>query len=97
VVAARPTNFSYFASLAQYAYKAQNIRVGDLAAQKAIHLAPAVDQPRLKIQLAALKKKPTETATPTGPGTTVSTTGVLPTGTATSTSTPSGSLPTKKK
>jgi hypothetical protein len=97
IVAAHPTNFSYYAALAQYAYKANNTRVGDLAAQKAIHLAPAIDQPRLKTELSALKKKPTESSTSTGTGTTASTTGVLPIGTATSTSTPSGSLSTKKK
>ncbi len=97
VVAARPTNSSYFAALAQYAYKSHNTRVGDLAAQKAINLAPAINRPRLKAELAALKKKPTETSTPTGSGTTVSTTGVPPAGTATSTSTPAGSLSTKKK
>jgi hypothetical protein len=67
VVAARPTNFSYFATLAQYAYKAHNPRVGDLASGKAISLAPAVDRPRLQGELAALKKNPSgsETATST--------------------------------
>jgi hypothetical protein len=97
VVAARPTNFSYYAALAQYAYKAHNTRVGDLAAQQAIHLAPAADRPLLTTKFAALKKKPTETSTPTGAGSTVSTTGVVPAGTATSTSTPAGSVSTKKK
>jgi hypothetical protein len=97
VVAARPTNFSYYAALAQYAYKAHNTRVGDLAAQKAIALAPAVDRPRLKTELAALKKKPTETSASTGTGTAASTTGILPAGTTTSTSTTAGSLSTKKK
>jgi hypothetical protein len=65
VVAARPTNFSYYAALAQYAYKAHNTRVGDLASGKAVTLAPAADRPRLQSELAALKRSPngTETAT----------------------------------
>ena len=67
VVAARPTNFSYYAQLAQYAYKANNTRVGDLASKKAISLAPAADRPRLQAELAAVKRSPngTETATST--------------------------------
>jgi hypothetical protein len=69
VVAARPTNFSYYASLAQYAYKAHNPRVGDLASAKAISLAPATDRPRLQSQLAALKKKPNPTSTETATST----------------------------
>jgi hypothetical protein len=69
VVAARPTNFSYYASLAQYAYKAHNPRVGDLASAKAISLAPAADRPRLQGQLAALKKKPNPTSTETATST----------------------------
>ena len=41
VVAARPTSASLYASLAEYAYKAHNTRVGDLASEKAVSLAPA--------------------------------------------------------
>jgi hypothetical protein len=62
VVAARPTNFSYYASLAQYAYKAHNTRVGDLASAKAISLAPAASRPLLQAKLTALKKNPNPTA-----------------------------------
>ena len=58
VVAARPTSVSYYAALAQYAYKAHNTRVGDLASAKAVSLAPAAQRPRLKTELAALKKNP---------------------------------------
>jgi hypothetical protein len=58
VVAARPTSVSLYASLAAYAYKAHNTRVADLAAQKAISLAPASERQRLKTQLAAMKKSP---------------------------------------
>ncbi len=55
VVAARPTSVSYYAELADYAYKAHNTRVGDLASEKALALAPASERQRLKTQLAALK------------------------------------------
>ena len=58
VVAARPTSAALYASLAQYAYKAKNVRVGDLASEKAISLAPAAQRPRLKTELAALRKSP---------------------------------------
>ena len=59
VVAAKPTNVAYYAQLAKYAYAAKNMRVGDLAAAKAVSLAPAVQKPRLKTELAALRKSPT--------------------------------------
>jgi hypothetical protein len=57
-VAARPTSPALFASLAEYAYKAKNTSVGDLAAEKAVSLAPATERARLKTELAALKKSP---------------------------------------
>jgi hypothetical protein len=59
VVAAKPTNVAYYAQLAKYAYAAKNTRVGDLAAAKAVSLAPAVQKARLKTELAALRKGPT--------------------------------------
>jgi hypothetical protein len=70
VVATRPTSASLYASLAQYAYKAHNTRVGDLASAKAIGLVPAAQRERLKTELAALKKNPTggESATATTNG-----------------------------
>jgi len=100
-VAARPNSTSLYAQLAQYAYKAKNTRVGDLAAAKAVALAPAAQKPRLKTELAALKKNPsgngevltattngkTYTVSPAGNGTY---TGTVPTSTA-----PAGT--TKKK
>ncbi len=58
VVAAEPTNDSYYAALAQYAYKAKNVRVGDLASEKAISLAPASQRVRLKSELAEVKANP---------------------------------------
>ncbi|HEV7585343.1 MAG TPA: hypothetical protein VGO14_06150 [Solirubrobacteraceae bacterium] len=59
VVAAKPTNVAYYAQLAKYAYAAKNLRVGDLAAAKAVSLAPALQKPRLKTELASLRKNPT--------------------------------------
>jgi hypothetical protein len=59
VVAAHPTNAAYYAELAESAYKAHNMRVGDLASGKAISLAPAAQRTRLKTALAAMKKNPT--------------------------------------
>ncbi|MGA2321146.1 MAG: hypothetical protein ABSG95_10475 [Solirubrobacteraceae bacterium] len=68
VVAAKPTNAAYYAQLAEYAYKANNVRVGDLASAKAVSLAPAAERARVQSELAALKKNPSgngaATATP---------------------------------
>jgi hypothetical protein len=58
VVAAEPTNEAYFAQLAEYAYKAKNVSVGDLAAEKAVSLAPASERTRLKTELAEVKANP---------------------------------------
>jgi hypothetical protein len=62
VVADRPTSASLYASLAAYAYKAHNTRVGDLASEKAVSLAPTSGRQRLKNQLAALKNHPNGTS-----------------------------------
>jgi hypothetical protein len=72
VVAAEPKNASYYAALAEYAYKAKNARVGDLASEKAVSLAPATDRARVKSELEAVKKAPEggETLTTTTNGTT---------------------------
>jgi hypothetical protein len=59
VVAARPTSASLYSALAEYAYKAHNARVGDLASEKAVSLAPAAQRKQLKTELAAIKKNPT--------------------------------------
>ena len=72
VVADRPTSASLYASLAAYAYKAHNTRVGDLASAKAVSLAPASGRQRLKAQLAAVKNHPSgseEQATSSSGGT----------------------------
>ena len=66
VVAAKPKNVAYYPQLASYAYLAQNTRVGDLAAAKAVSLAPAAQRTRLKTELAALRKSPSGGETVTG-------------------------------
>ena len=50
---------AYYSALAEYAYKAKNTRVGDLASAKAVSLAPAAQKARVKKQLAEIKKNPT--------------------------------------
>ncbi len=57
-VATRPTDAALFATLAEYAYKAHNIGVGDLASTKAVALAPAAERTKLKGELAEVKANP---------------------------------------
>ncbi len=54
----RPTDAALYASLAEYAYKAKNIRVGDLASEKAVSLSPAAERTRVKNELAEVKANP---------------------------------------
>lgn len=69
VTAARPESASLYAALAEYAYKAHNTRIGDLASEKAVALAPSAQRKQLKTELAELK------AHPSGPEGTVTTNG----------------------
>jgi hypothetical protein len=73
VVANDPQSAAYFGELAEYAYKAHNERQGDLAAERAVSLAPASERKRLKKELAELKKSSasssTSTSSSTGTGT----------------------------
>ena len=106
VVAARPTSASLFAALAEYAYKAHNVHLGDLAAAKAVSLAPPAQQARVKTELAAVKKNPSGEKTYTtttngktyagklGPGGTLTATEVAKTTPAPATTTTTGT--TKK-
>jgi hypothetical protein len=57
-VVARPTDAALYAALAEYAYKAHNVRVGDLASAKAIGLVPAAERTKLKDELAEVKNNP---------------------------------------
>jgi hypothetical protein len=58
VVAARPESAALAAQLAQYAYKAHNTRIGDLAAAKAVSLAPPNERERVKKELAEVRASP---------------------------------------
>lgn len=58
VVAAQPTSAALYAQLAEYAYKAHNARIGDLAAAKAVSLAPVADRARIKSELAEVRANP---------------------------------------
>jgi hypothetical protein len=59
---------SLYGTLAGYAYKAHNTRIGDLAAVKAVALTPPAQRKQLKTQLAAIKAHPTGPEyTATGP------------------------------
>jgi len=58
VVAARPTSAALYATLAEYAYKAKNVRIGDLAAAKAVSLAPPAQRVRVQKELAEFKSNP---------------------------------------
>jgi len=60
IVAARPTSAALYGQLAQYAYKAHNVSVGDLASAKAVELAPAAERARVKSELADVKADPND-------------------------------------
>jgi hypothetical protein len=57
-IAAKPTDAALYASLAEYAYKAHNTGVGDLAAEKAVSLVPAAERKHVKEELAEVKANP---------------------------------------
>ncbi len=82
---------SLYAALAQYAYKANNTRIGDLASAKAVALAPSAQRKQLKTQLAAIKAHPNGSEGATGAtGTTGAATTTVP-------ATSGGSTTTTKK
>jgi len=58
IVAAEPTSATWYRYLAEYAYKANNTREGDLASEKAVALAPATERAKLKTELAEVKANP---------------------------------------
>jgi uncharacterized membrane protein YgcG len=57
-VAAKPSSASLYSFLAEYAYKAKNPRLGDLASEKAVALSPAADRKHVKEELAEVKANP---------------------------------------
>lgn len=92
---------SLYAALAEYAYKAHNTRIGNLASAKAIALSPSAQRKQLKTQLAAIKAHPngTEAATSgaqTAAGATGATTTTGSTTTTIPTTTGNSSTTTKK-
>ncbi len=58
IIVTKRETASYYAQLAEYAYKAGNTGLGDLAAAKAVKLAPAAERARLQTELAEVKKFP---------------------------------------
>jgi hypothetical protein len=93
---------SLYGQLASFAYEAKNTRVGDLASQKAVALAPVAQRAKVKAELEHIKNNPTgslanETYTTTTNGKTYHLK-LGPNGTATGTvATSTTPLPPKKK
>lgn len=100
IVADEPNNASYYGFLAEYAYKAGNTRIGDLAAEKAVALAPADQRKRIKSELAEIKAHPNgaegTATTPSGQAVKVKSAGngTFTGTTTTKTSTPGGGAST---
>ena len=67
-----PPSSNLYQQLAQLAYSAGETRSGDLAANRAVELAPAKDRKPLRTALDALKKQGT---TPAGPAASAGTAG----------------------
>ncbi|HWW90083.1 MAG TPA: hypothetical protein VNY35_04805 [Solirubrobacteraceae bacterium] len=59
---------SLYTSLAGYAYKAHNPRIGDLASAKALALTPSAQRKQVKTLLAAIKANPNGTEAATSGG-----------------------------
>ncbi|HSZ69147.1 MAG TPA: hypothetical protein VK756_02175 [Solirubrobacteraceae bacterium] len=62
VIPTKPPSAALYATLAEYSYKAHNPGQGDLAAAKAVSLAPSGERKRIKAYLEAIKKNPSESA-----------------------------------
>lgn len=85
VTAANPTAASYFENLAVAAYQAKELRLGDLAAAKAVGLVPKAQQFQLRSQLKQLRTQATSassasTTTPSAGGAAPTTTVTTPGG-----------------
>jgi len=80
IVAGEPNNASYYGFLAAYAYLAHKDSLGDLAAKKAVALAPTGQRTHLKIQLAEVKKQANAKKGATGATGTTGTSGTATTG-----------------
>ncbi len=62
VIPSKPPSAALYAALAQYSYKAHDTGQGDLAAAKAVSLAPASERKRVKAYLASIKLNPSASA-----------------------------------
>ncbi len=72
VIPTKPPSAALYASLAQASYRANNANQGDLAAKRAVSLAPASERARIKSYLESIKKNPTGgTASSAATGTSV--------------------------
>ncbi len=96
VVKARPESAALWADLAEYAYKAHQLPVGDEASVNAVKYAPSAQRKRLKNELAELRKSPNgnKTYTTTTNGKTYA---VQPAGGGTYTGTQIGTTPAPSK
>jgi hypothetical protein len=87
VTAANPSVPTYYEDLAVAEYQAKNANLGDLAAAKAVSLAPKSTRAQLRAQLTAIRSQTIGSATPTS----------TPTTTAATTTTAPAKTPTKGK
>src|SRR5581483_8221240 len=74
VTAANPTAATYFEYLAVAAYRAKQLRIGDLSSAKAVSLTPKLQQFQLRQQLNQLKAQVTGSSSTTPTTSTTSTT-----------------------
>jgi hypothetical protein len=58
VLPTKPTSAALYAQLAEASYKAHNVSQGDLAAAKAVSLAPPNERKRVKTALESIKQNP---------------------------------------
>ena len=66
VIAARPPTLQLYETMAVLSYQAGNVREGDLAAAKAVSLAPKAEQAALQAQFAQVKKNPSGNSSAAG-------------------------------
>lgn len=59
VIPTKPPSAALYAALAEASYRAKNVNQGELAAKRAIGLAPASERARMKTILESVKKNPT--------------------------------------
>jgi hypothetical protein len=60
VIAAKPPTAALYGYLAEYAYQAKNVQLGDLASKKAVSLTPADKRKQVQAELERIKSNPTK-------------------------------------